>query len=139
MKLFADSSVALAASMSATGASRLIFDLADAQGWTLFVSPWVLCEVRNNLVGKPPEFTRAWLALRAKVIVEDDELTFDWPLIFDVTKDKPVLCSALACADALHTLDRSDFRTLLGENVYGLWIATPGEFLRAERAAGRIS
>ena len=138
MKLFADSSVALAASMSATGASRVIFDLADAQGWTLFVSPWVLREVRDNLAGKPPEFTRAWLALRAKVIVEDDELTFDWPLVFDVTKDKPVLCTALACADVLLTLDRRDFRTLLGENVCGLRIATPGEFLRAERATGRI-
>ena len=105
MKLFADSSVALAASMSATGASRLIFEIADAQNWTLFVSPWVQREVRNNLAGKPPEFTRAWLALRAKVVVEDDELTFDWPLVFDVTKDKPVLCTALACADVLLTRD----------------------------------
>ena len=138
MKLFADSSVALAASMSATGASRQTFDLAEAQGWSLFVSPWVLREVRDNLAGKLPEFTRAWLALRAKVVVEDDELTFDWPLVFDVTKDKPVLCTALACADMLLTLDRRDFRTLLGETVHGLRIATPGEFLRAERAAGRI-
>ena len=139
MNLFLDSSVALAACLSSTGASRQVFDLAVAQGWSLIISPWVLCEVRNNLVGKPPEFTRAWLALRAKVIVEDDELTFDWPLVFDVTKDKPVLCTALACADVLLTLDRHDFRTLLGETVYGLRIATPGEFLRAERAAGRIS
>ena len=40
MKLFLDSSVALAASLSATGASRLVFDLAIPQGWTLLVSPW---------------------------------------------------------------------------------------------------
>ena len=139
MNLFLDSSVALAASLSATGASRQVFDLAAAQGWSLLISPWVLREVRDNLANKPPAATRAWLALRAKAIVEDDELTFDWPLVFDVTKDKPVLCTALACADILLTLDRRDFQTLLGQNVYGLWIATPGEFLRAERAAGRIS
>ena len=72
MKLFLDSSVALAASLSATGASRLIFDLAIPQGWTLLVSPWVLREVRDNLAGKSSEFT------------------FDWPLVFVVTKDKPV-------------------------------------------------
>ena len=138
MKIFLDSSVALAASLSATGASRQVFDLAAAQGWTLLVSPWVLREVRDNLVNKPHDATRAWLVLRTKAIIEDDELTFDWPLVFDVTKDKPVLCTALACADVLLTLDRRDFHTLLGHTVYGLRIATPGEFLRTERMAGRI-
>ena len=138
MNLFLDSSVALAACLSATGASRQIFDLAVAQGWSLIISPWVLREVRDNLADKPLAATRAWLALRAKAIVEDDELTFDWPLVFDVTKDKPVLCTALACADVLLTLDRRDFQTLLGQTVYGLCIATPGEFLRAGREAGRL-
>ncbi len=139
MKLFLDSNVALAASLSATGASRQVFNLAAAQAWSLIISPWVLREVRDNLANKPPDATRAWLALRAKGIVEDDELTFDWPLVFDVTKDKPVLCTALACADVLLTLDRRDFQTLLGNAVYGLRIETPGEFLRTEREAGRLS
>jgi len=138
VKLFIDSSVALAASISATGASRLVFDFAAAKGWSLLVSPWVLREVRDNLAGKPPEVTRAWLALRARVIVEQDELTFDWPLVFSVTKDKPVLCTALACADVLLTLDRHDFQELLGETAYGLRIETPGAFLRSQRSAGLI-
>lgn len=138
MRLFLDSSVALAASISATGASRIIFDSAAAHGWRLLVSPWVLREVRDNLASKPTELTRAWLSLRTKVIVEPDELTFDWPLVFDVAKDKPVLCTALACADVLLTLDRRDFQRLLGETVYGLRIETPGKFLSAERAAGCI-
>lgn len=64
----------------------------------------MLREVCDNLASKPPDVTRVWLALRAKAIVEDDELNFDWPLVFDVTKDKPVLCTALACADILLTL-----------------------------------
>ena len=88
---------------------------------------------------EPPDATRAWLAPRAKAIVESDELTIDWPRVFDVTKDKPILWTALAYADILLTLDRRDFQTLLGENVYGLEIETPGEFLRTEREAGRIN
>ncbi len=58
--------------MSATVSARQIFEFAAGQGWSLFVSPWVMCEVRDNLAGKSSEFT------------------FEWPLVFDVTKDKPV-------------------------------------------------
>jgi hypothetical protein len=130
--------MALAAALSETGASRLVFDLAAAQGWMLVVSPWVLREIRDNLANKPPDAHQAWLALRTKVFVEDDELTFDWPLLFNVTKDKPVLCTALACADVLLTLDRRDFGSLLGQTVYDLRVATPGEFLHTEREAGRL-
>ena len=128
----------LAASLSGTGASRQVFDFAARQGWQLVVSPWVLREVRDNLANKPPDATRAWAALRGRVTVEGDELTFDWPLAFDVAKDKPVLITALACADVLLTLDRRDFRTLLGQSVYDLRVLTPGEFLRIEREARRL-
>lgn len=138
MKLFLDSSVVVAACLSPSGASRLLFDLSATHGWTLVVSPWVLREVRENLVDKPPEAARAWISLRAKAVIEDDELTFDWPLVFDVAKDKPVLCTALACADALLTLDRRDFQSLLGKSVYDLRVLTPGDFLALERAAGRL-
>lgn len=98
----------------------------------------MLREVRENLVTKPPEATHAWLNLRKRIIIEDDELAFDWPLVFSITKDKPVLCTALACADILLTLDRNDFQALLGETVYGLQILTPGKFLQSQREAGRI-
>ena len=133
MNIFLDSSVVLAASLSATGASRQVFDFATRQRWRLLVSPWVLREVRDNLLNKPPGASSAWAALRGRVIVEGDELTFDWPLNFDVTKDKPVLITALACADVLLTLDRRDFRALIDQTVYGLRVLTPGEFLRIER------
>ena len=65
--------------------------------------------LRDNHGSKPPTATRAWLALRAKAIVEDDELTFDWPLVFDVTKDKPVLFTALASANVLPTRTAATF------------------------------
>jgi predicted nucleic acid-binding protein len=138
VNLFLDSSVAIAASLSATGASREVFNQAARQGWRLLVSPWVLREVRDNLANKAPAAAHAWVSLRARVAVEDDELIFDWPIVFEASKDKPVLFTALACADVLLTLDRHDFGALLGQTIYGLRVLTPGEFLRTERGAGRI-
>ncbi len=120
MRIFVDSCVALAACLSQTGASRLIFELAAAQEWELVVSRWVLREMRENLADLPLSATRVWLDLKNQLVVEDDELTFDWPLLFHATKDKPVLCTALACADVLLTLDRRDFGSLLGQSVYDL-------------------
>ena len=86
----------------------------------------MLREVRNNLADKPPEAVRAWISLRPKATVEEDELTFE------ASKDKPILFTALACADVLLTRD------LLGQTIYGLRVVTPGEFLRIEREGGRL-
>jgi predicted nucleic acid-binding protein len=138
LKIFLDSSVAIAASLSETGASREIFNHAIRQGWRLFVSSWVLREVRDNLANKQPDAAHAWISLRAHTTVETDELTFDWPIVFEASKDKPVLYTALACADVLLTLDRRDFRDLLGQTIYGLHVLTPGGFLRNEREGGRL-
>ncbi|CAN5556785.1 hypothetical protein BH20VER1_BH20VER1_31290 [soil metagenome] len=115
----------------------MVFDLAVAQGWQLLISRWVLREVRENLRGRP-EAERAWGSLRGNVSVQADELVFPWPLLFRVAKDKPVLITALQCADVLLTLDRRDFADLLGKRVYQLRVLTPGAFLREERAAGRL-
>lgn len=138
MNIFLDSSVAVAASLSATGASHEVFNHAASRGWRLIVSPWVLREVRDNLADKPLDAARAWLLLRGKATMENDELIFDWPIVFEASKDKPVLFSALACADVLLTLDRRDFRDLLGKTIYGLRVLTPGDFLRIERESGRL-
>lgn len=138
MNLFLDSSVVLAACLSRTGASRLIFESAHAQGWRLVVSPWVLREVRVNLVGMENTALTEWVGLRSLLAVESDELVFDWPLHFTVAKDKPVLLAALASAEVLLTLDRRDFRDLLDTSVYGMRVLTPGSFLVGERAAGRF-
>jgi hypothetical protein len=101
LNIFLDSSVALAASLLETGASPEVFNKAATLGWRLILSPQVLREVRDNLADKSIESAQAWVMLRRKVILEDDELTFDWPVTFDASKDKPVLFSALACADVL--------------------------------------
>jgi len=95
----------------------------------------VVHEVSQNLSGNRTA-EKEWLALRARTVLANDELTFEWPLVFQVAKDKPVLCTALGVADVLLTLDRRDFQSILGKSIYGLQLSTPGAFLRREREAG---
>lgn len=68
----------------------------------------------------------------------DDILTVDRPVVFSPAKDRPILFSALAWADALLTLDRGDFIDLLGQSFFDLPVLKPGDFLRREREAGRL-
>lgn len=44
----------------------------------------------------------------------------------------------MAFSDLLLTLDRADFGSFMQTGFYGLPVLTPGEFLRRERAAGRL-
>ena len=138
MNLFLDTSVLLAACGSATGASREIFRRAPANGWALLATPYVLEEVLRNLSNFPPAASAYWARLRPVLLVMDDVLTLELPAVFPVTKDRPILFSALAWADVLLTLDRGDFGELLNQPFYGLPILKPGTFLEQERAAGRL-
>lgn len=135
MRLFLDTSVLLAASGSATGASREIFRLAAANSWTLVATPYVIEEVRRNLSNFPANASTDWNRLRGELLLMDDVFTADRPAVFTPAKDRPILFSALAWADVLLTLDRGDFETLLGKEFYGLIILTPGKFPLRERAA----
>ena len=138
MNLFLDTSVLLAACGSATGASREIFRRASVNSWMLLATPYVLEEVLRNLANFPPAASADWARLRPVLLVMDDVLTLEWPVVFPVTKDRPILFSALAWADVLLTLDREDFGELLNQPFYGLPILKPGTFLERERAAGRL-
>lgn len=71
-------------------------------------------------------------------VIVDDVVSLDRALVFPVSKDRPVLLSALASAQALLTLDREDFMGVLGAQCYGLPILLPYDFLERERAAGRL-
>jgi len=67
------------------------------------------------------------------------ELTFDKVLVFPKAKDRPVLLSALGAeADVLLTLDDTDFQNVIGSQVYGLQVLSPGQFLIDQRAAARL-
>jgi len=65
-------------------------------------------------------------------------VSLDCALVFPISKDRPVLITALAWADVLLTLDGRDFIGLLGSSCYGLPILLPSDFLIRERAAGRL-
>jgi predicted nucleic acid-binding protein len=138
MKLFLDTSVLLAACGSARGSSRALFGYAPANGWTLIASPWVVTEVVRNLRKFPPAATHEWLRFRSQLTLVDDVLSINRVVVFPVSKDRPVLLTALATSHVLLTLDRDDFAGLLGSHFYGLPLMPPSEFLECERRAGRL-
>jgi predicted nucleic acid-binding protein len=138
VKLFLDTSVLLAACGSARGASRALFHLAPNTGWTLVTSPYAICEVIKNLPKFPAAATSVWVGLRRQLTLGDDVVALNRPAVFPVSKDRPILFSALAWSQVLLTLDREDFVGLLGGQFYGLRIRLPFEFLEEERAAGRL-
>ena len=138
MRLFLDTSVLLAASGSATGASREIFRRASVNGWVLVSTPYALEEALRNLLDLPPSASAEWARLRPALLVMDDVLTLERPAVFHAAKDRPILFSALAWADVLLTLDRGDFAGLMDKPFYGLLVFKPGVFLERERLAGRL-
>lgn len=139
MNAFLDSSVVIAACVSARGASRAIFDGAAANHWTLQTSNYVLAEVEVNLSQLPDASAGSREGLRASLTIVPDITTFDWIATFREAKDRPILYTAAAWADVLLTLDRRSFADLLGGSFYGLAVLKPGDFLERERRAGRLA
>ena len=140
MKLFLDTSVLLAAAGSAKGASRYVFQHAGVLGWQLLSSSYCIEEADRNapkLGHKTRSYWRAFLL--PHLVLVPIELTFDKVLVFPKAKDRPVLLSALGAeADVLLTLDETDFQNVIGSQVYGLQVRSPGQFLIDQRAAARL-
>jgi hypothetical protein len=128
----------LAASGSATGASRFVVTRAAALGWELLSSDYCAEETRRNLPKLGPFATNAWRRqIASRIRFVRTSLALDKPLVFPKAKDRPVVITALAVrSEWLLTLDEGDFHTKLGDEVYGLRIATPGAFLLNQRAQG---
>jgi predicted nucleic acid-binding protein len=138
VRLFLDASVLLAAAGSSTGASREIFSYASEQNWSLVSSPYALNEVLRNLAKLPGNATTDWLRLRLQLVVVDDVVSLDKPVVFAASKDRPILFTALAWSTVLLTLDKADFADVLGGRFYGLDVLLPYDLLERERAAGRL-
>ena len=140
MRLFLDTSVLLSASGSAKGASRFILAEAVEQGWDLVSSDYCAEETQRNLPKIGRTAVAAWKAeIAPRVRLIRASLALDKPLLFPKAKDRPVVITALAArADWLLTLDVADFHGKLGREVYGLRLATPGEFLFERRTAGAL-
>lgn len=140
MRLFLDTSVLLAAAGSAGGASRFVVTEATAQGWALVTADYCGEEVRRNLLKLVSSAPNTWERVISPTLeVTPVRLTLDRPLVFPKVKDRPVVISALAARCAwLLTLDETDFHGNLGREIYGMRIATPGEFLIEQRQAGLL-
>jgi len=140
MRLFLDTSVLLAASGSSKGASRFLITEAAAHGWELISSDYCDDETRRNLPKVGRSAATAWKTeIMPRLRFVRASLALDKPLVFPKAKDRPIVITALASrSDWLLTLDEGDFHTKLGREVYGLRIATPGEFLLEQRAQGVI-
>jgi predicted nucleic acid-binding protein len=138
VRLFLDTSVLLAAAGSAKGASRFVLTEAKTHGWELVSSDYCDDETRRNLPKVGRSAATAWKnEITPRVRFVRASLALDKPLVFPKAKDRPVVITALAArSDWLLTLDEGDFHTKLGREVYGLRIATPGEFLIEQRAQG---
>ena len=140
MRLFLDSSVLLAASGSAKGASRFLITEAAARGWELVSSDYCQEETTRNLskVGRGAPVN--WLEkIEPRVRIVATSVSLDKPLVLPKAKDRPVVIAALEVrANWLLTLDEADFHLKLGREVYGVSIATPGEFLLEQRARGLL-
>jgi predicted nucleic acid-binding protein len=138
VNIFLDTSTLLSACGSAGGASRELFRRAAVNGWVLMATPYVLEEVLRNLPNLHSAAAIDWQVLRGQVNVMPDVFTVDRPVVFEPSKDRPILFSALAWADVLVTLDQADFGGLMDKPFYGLRVVRPGIFLEAERSAGRL-
>ena len=138
MRLFLDTSVLLAAAGSLGGASRFVLDEASTNGWKLITADYCADEVRRNLPKLVPSAPNAWRQTIAPLLeVTEVRLALDKALIFPKAKDRPVVISALAeKCDWLLTLDETDFHGNLGREIYGMRVATPGQFLMEQRKAG---
>lgn len=138
MRLFLDTSVLLTAAGSAKGASRFLIAEAAVHGWELVTSDYCREETRRNLPKLGRAAALAWARrVRPRLRFVRASLSLDRPLVFPKAKDRPVVITALAVrSDYLLTLDEGDFHTKLGREIYGLRIATPGEFLLEQRSEG---
>jgi hypothetical protein len=75
--------------------------------------------------------------LRPELEIMDDVLSCDWPVVFPISKDRPILFSALAWSQQLLTLDQADFDPLGGQ-FYNLCIQSPASFIQQARRGGRL-
>lgn len=97
-------------------------------------------EVRRNLFRLIPGAPNTWRQTISPALeIAQVRLTLDKPLVFPKAKDRPVVISALAArCKWLLTLDETDFHGNLGRDIYGMRIATPGEFLMELRKNGLL-
>ena len=131
MRVFLDSSVLLAAAGSTRGASYHLITTARRNGYYISTADYCVQEVEHNLGKLDPIFAKRWYKIiKPKIRIVPVRLTTPQILVYSKTKDRPVVITSLAeNAEFLLTLDKADFKGLLGKKVYGVHILSPAEFL----------
>ena len=85
----------MAASWSANGLSRLLIERAEVAGWKLVTADYCLSEVEKN-VRKHVAGAAEWKRIvRPQLTIVVSVYVIDRPIVFDATKDKPVILSAI--------------------------------------------
>lgn len=97
----------------------------------MVTAEYCLDEVEKN-VGKHAAGAGEWRRLvKPRLTAVGSVYVFDRPIVFDATKDRPVLLSAIGGnAEYLVTSDTTDFAHVLGTVVYGVKVRTPKTFLQ---------
>jgi hypothetical protein len=92
---------------------------------------YCIAEVRKNVSELPGLAAQVWESqIYNKLDLVPSEIVIDRPIVFPVTKDRPVIFSALGVEAAyLITSDTADFAHVLGSSVYGVRVRTPMTFL----------
>lgn len=129
MKLFLDANVVFTAAYCEQGASRTLFQLAEAGICSLYTSAYTADEARRNLLVKAPAKVSAFNKILEQIslVREPSHATVarmtKLPL---VEKDAPVMAAALESGtDVLVTGDRRDFGHLYGTTVEGVLVLNP--------------
>ena len=130
MKLFLDTSVLPAASGSDRSLSRALLECWLHQQREALASPYVVEDVHRNVGKLDIAAFHYWRKLLPRLKSVPDCVTFDRPVVFEASKDRPVLLTAFLWADVLLTLDMKDFGPILGRHFYGLEVLTPHDFVR---------
>lgn len=130
MIVFLDTSTILAASWSVKGLAHIVIEHGQKAGWKLITADYCVAEVEKNIMKHPSGAIRWNRVIRPCLGVVGSVYVIDRPIVFDASKDKPVILSAIGSeADYLVTSDAADFAHVLGTAVYGVNVRTPKTFL----------
>jgi predicted nucleic acid-binding protein len=110
--------------------SHALIECGRKDRWRLTTADYCIAEVEKT-TGKYPDGRGRWRrVIHPHLDVDGSIYVINRPIVFEATKDRPVLLSAIgANADYLVTSDRADFDHVRGIVVYGVKVRTPKTFL----------
>ena len=110
MIVFLDTSTLLAACWSANGLSYALIECGRKEGWRLTTADYCVAEVEKN-ASKYPDGPGRWRrVVRPHLEIVGSIYVIDRPIVFEATKDRPVLLSAIG-ANAFESVCPGSFPT----------------------------